>query len=152
MRKRTFTLALLACALAPLPCAAAGQQQTQMTAVGIVRTAGTCPKSIVVRVATQGYEGGVNIEIVPQTFAVAFVSELVSATPQRVVFRASLRPAYASCRGTGRSSDGEHTFSLKDGNVEYVLSPVKGPNATWPVLLNLSSEGQNPRLKIAFSD
>ena len=145
-------VALIACALAPLPCAAAGQDETHATAVPIVRTAGTCPKSIGVQVVTHGYEGGVTLDIRPQTFAVAFVSELISATPQRVVFRATLRPAYASCRGQGRSPGGDHNFVLSGGNVEYALTPVKGPNATWPVLLVLSAEGQNPRLKISFSD
>jgi hypothetical protein len=152
MTTRTFMLALIACALATLPCAAAGQDETRTTAVAIARTAGTCPKSIGVQVATHGYEGGVTLDIHPQTSAVAFVSELVSATPQRVVFRAALRPAYASCRGQGRSSDGNHGFVLSGGNLQYALTPVKGPNATWPVLLVLSSEGQNPRLKISFSD
>jgi hypothetical protein len=152
MMVRSLLFALVAFALLPLPCAAAGQQESRTTAVGIVRTAGTCPKSIAVQIATQGFEGGANIEIRPQTFAVAFRSELVSATPQRVVFRAALRPQYASCRGKGRSSDGDHAFVLGGGNVEYMLTPVKGPNATWPVLLDLSSEGENPKLKIAFSD
>lgn len=152
MTTRTFALALVACTLAPLPCAAAGQDETRTTPVPIARTAGTCPKSIGVQIATHGYEGGVTLDIRPQTSAVAFVSELVSATPQRVVFRATLRPVYASCRGTGRSSDGDHRFAFSGGNVEYVLITVKGPNATWPVLLDLSSEGQNPRLKISFSD
>jgi hypothetical protein len=152
MTRRTLALALLAGALAPLPCAAAGQSNVDTVAVAIARTAGTCPKTIAVRVATQGYEGGANIEIVPQTFAVAFVSELISATRQRVVFRASLRPAYASCRGAGRSSDGMHGFDLRQGTVDYTLTTVRGPNETLPAILNLSSEGQNPRLKIAFSD
>ncbi|HEX3464046.1 MAG TPA: hypothetical protein VHS78_08370 [Candidatus Elarobacter sp.] len=152
MTTRSLALALAACALAPLPCAAAGQQESHSVAVAIARTAGTCPKSIAVQLTTHGYEGGVNIEIRPQTAAVAFVSELVSATPQRVVFRATLRPAYASCRGKGRTPEGDHSFVLANGSVDYVLTPVKGPNATWPVLLDLSSEGPNPRLKIAFSD
>ncbi|HEY0615603.1 MAG TPA: hypothetical protein VGC96_13210 [Candidatus Elarobacter sp.] len=151
MTTRTFTLALLAFASATLPCAAAALGETHTTSVTIARTAGTCPKTMAVRVVTQGYEGGVTLQISPQTFAVAFVGELVSATPQRIEFRAALRPAYASCRGTGRSHDGD-AFVFGGGNISYVLSPVKGPNATWPVLLDLSSEGQNPRLKIAFSD
>lgn len=152
MTLRSPALVLVALAFAPLPCAAAGLESSHTIAVAIARTAGTCPKSIAVRVVEQGYEGGVNIEIRPQTFAVAFRSELVSATPQRVVFRADLRPRYASCRGRGRSSDGGHWFVLGDGKVDYALTPAKGPNATWPVLLDLSSEGDNPKLRIAFSD
>ena len=59
----------------------------------IVRSAGTCPAAIAVRTASQGYEGGVKLDISVKTLAVAYVSELVSATPKRLEFSAELRPA-----------------------------------------------------------
>jgi hypothetical protein len=120
--------------------------------VHIVRSAGTCPAAIAVRTVSQGYEGGVKLDISAKTLTAAYVSELVSATPKRLEFSAELRPAYASCQGAGHSSDGKHTFTLKAGKLTYVLTPGLGPNATPPALSDVEVVGGFPRVLMAFSD
>ena len=117
-----------------------------------MRVAGTCPAAIAVRTVSQGYEGGVNLDISAKTLTVAYVSELVSATPKRLEFSAELRPAYASCRGAGHSADGQHAFTLKVGKLTYVLTPGLGPNATPPGITDVEVVGGFPRVLMAFSD
>jgi hypothetical protein len=145
--------AALASAIWLLPAGAAAYPGgVETLQVHIVRSAGTCPAAIAVRTASQGYEGGVKLDISVKTLAVAYVSELVSATPKRLEFNAELRPAYASCRGAGHSVDGNHTFTLKAGKLTYVLSPGLGPNATPPAITDVEVVGGFPRVMMAFSD
>jgi hypothetical protein len=145
--------AALASAIWLLPAgAAANLGGVETLQVHIVRSAGTCPAAIAVRTASQGYEGGVKLDISVKTLAVAYVSELVSATPKRLEFSAQLRPAYASCRGAGHSVDGKHAFTLKAGRLTYVLTPGLGPNATPPAITDVEVVGGFPRVTMAFSD
>ena len=147
----TAVCALAATAAGAL-AATAPQPAPETVAVAIARTAGACPASIAVRTVTRGYEGGLTLDVTAQTAAVTFASDLVSATPRRIVFDALLRPAYESCTGSGRSKDGIFAFALRGGKLTYVITPGKGANATPPALLDVSTEGQNPRVKMAFTD
>jgi hypothetical protein len=157
MTRRIVLLASFALAVAPATsgsalAATAPQPPPETVAVAIARTAGACPASIAVRIVTHGYEGGVTLDVTAQTTAVTFASDLVSATPQRIVFDALLRPAYESCKGAGRSKDGMFSFDLRGGKLAFVITPGKGANATPPALLDVSTEGRNPRVKMAFTD
>jgi hypothetical protein len=147
------TLATIAGAILLLPAGAAAYPASVETVqVHVVRSGGTCPAAIAVRIVSQGYEGGVKLDISAKTLAVAYVSELVSATPKRLEFSAELRPAYAACLGAGHSADGKHAFTLKAGKLTYVLTPGLGPNATPPAISDVEVVGGFPRVLMAFSD
>ena len=144
-----ITLSMLfAVALATAPSAAMSQTNNQ--AVSITRTAGTCPKSIAVTVVTKQYEGGFTMDYTARTMVPAYSAELLSATPQRIVFDAELRPAYASCEGTGTSSD--TSFTLHKGKLMFVLTPGKGPNKTYPGLNELDVHNGLPHANMSITD
>jgi hypothetical protein len=146
-------LAAFAGAILLLPAGAAAYPGSVETLhVHVVRSAGTCPTAIDVRIVSQGYEGGVKLDISAKTLSAAYVSELVSATPKRLEFNAQLRPAYGACQGAGHSPDGKHTFTLKAGTLTYVLTPGLGPNATPPAITDVEVVGGFPRVLMAFSD
>jgi len=97
------------------------------------------------------YDGGATFDVTAQTMRAAYASKLLSATPQRIVFDADLRPAYASCEGFGRSKDGWYRFALHRGKLSYIVVPVKGTAANASGLLDVSVNG-TPHVKMAFAD
>jgi len=150
MTIRTVASALLAFACVSV-AADAEQTQTTTVKVAIARTAGTCPATIPIKITTTGYEGGVTLDITAQTMGAAYVSELLSATPQRIAFAADLRPPYESCEGSGRSKEALSSFTMHRGKLSFVVTPGVGPNATPPGLLDVSVDG-TPHVKMAFTD
>jgi hypothetical protein len=152
MLKHLLALAVVASTFTAASLPATALPGAETIAVHIARTAGTCPASVAVRVLTTPYEGGATFDVRAQTSAVAFVSELASATPQRIAFEADLKPAYASCEGAGTSADRMYAFVLRAKKLRYLIVPGKGPNATYPVLLLITTEGVDPRVKMGFSD
>jgi hypothetical protein len=145
-------LAAAAVLFSPLGASPALADTIEVTHVPVVRTAGTCPARVDVRVLTHQYEGGVTLDITAKTFAVAFVSEFVSATPHKIRFAASLRPAYASCKGSGHTADGRYAFAFNGGTLAYTITPGNGPNATPPGISLISTQGGNPRVIMSFTD
>jgi len=146
----TFTSLLLVYMLAGVTVAAAPASIEGLT-VPITRTAGTCPTMIPVKIALTRYDGGATFDVTAQTMRAAYASKLLSATPQRIVFDADLRPAYASCEGFGRSKDGWYRFALHRGKLSYIVVPVKGTAANASGLLDVSVNG-TPHVKMAFAD
>jgi hypothetical protein len=143
-----FCAASFAFVLAAVPLAALSQTTTQT--VAIVRSSGTCPKSIAITVKTKQYAGGVMLDYTAQTMVPAYTAELVSATPQRIVFDAQLHEAFASCEAAGRS--GAFSFTLHKGKLTYVLTNAKGPDAVYPGLLDVSVDDGLPHVKMAIPD
>ena len=139
---------LFAVALATAPSAALPQTNNQ--AVRITRTAGTCPKSVAVTVVTKQYEGGFTLDFTAHTMVPAYSAELLSATPQRIVFDAPLREGYASCEGSGKS--GDMSFMLHKGTLTFVLTPGKGPNNTYPGLNELDVHNGVPHANMSTTD
>jgi hypothetical protein len=148
MIRRTVVTALFAGALAAVPLAAV--PQTEHHVVTITRSAGTCPKSIAVTVVIKRYDAGALFDYTAQTMVPAYSAQLLSATPQRIVFDAELRPAYASCEGAGKS--GETSFTLHKGTLTYVLAPGKGPNNTYPGLIDVGVAKGLPHVNMAVTD
>jgi hypothetical protein len=124
--------------------------QASTTAVAIARTAGTCPASIAVTTASVPHEGGATIDVTAKTSAVAYVSELVSATPKRIEFRASLKPAYASCTGAGRDASG-NAFTLRGGKLSFVIAGSVS-SGQYPVILELDVNGGDPHVRLGIAD
>jgi len=112
---------------------------------------GHVPATIPVEVGVTRYEGGAVFDVTAQTLSAAYASKLLSATPHRIAFDADLRPACASCEGSGRSKDGLYRFALRRGKLSYVVVPGKGPAGTVPGLLDVGVNG-TPHVKIAFAD
>jgi len=139
---------LFAVALAAAPSAAL--PQTDNRAVSITRTAGTCPKSVAVTVVTKQYPGGFTLDYTARTMVAAYSAELLSATPQRIVFDAELVPAYAACEGTGKALD--MSFTLHKGKLTFVLTPGKGPNKTYPGLNELDVHAGVPHANMSVTD
>ena len=145
-----FASALLISTFAATPSLAA-PASIKGLAVSIARITGTCPATIPVVVGVTRYEGGAVFDVTAQTLSAAYASKLLSATPQRIAFDADLRPAYASCEGSGRSKDGLYRFALHRGKLTYVVVPGKGPAGTVPGLLDVGVNG-TPHVKMAFAD
>lgn len=118
--------------------------------VHIARTAGTCPPSIAVEVTSKQYEGGGIFDYLAQTMKPAYAAQLVSATPQHIVFEAQLRPAYASCEGTG--SSGEYVFALHRGTLRFTVSPSKGPDNVYPGLNDVGISKGMPHVNLSIPD
>lgn len=148
MKMRSARIAVLACTFAALPLPAPAQRTSQ--SVRIVRTAGACPASIAVAVTTKQYAGGGMFDYVAQTTPAAYVAELVSATPQHVVFDAQLVPAYASCEGAGTAD--EYRFNLHKGKLTFTLSPGKGPDNVYPGLIDVGIVKGMPHVSLAVPD
>jgi hypothetical protein len=151
----TMKIRMAASALFAVACATvaadAAQPETTTVKVAIVRTTGTCPATIPIKVTTTGFDGGVTLDITAQTMGAAYASELLSATPQRIAFAAELRSPYESCEGSGRTKDHLYGFTLHSGKLSFVVIPGVGPNATPPGLLDVSVGG-TPHVKMAFTD
>lgn len=124
--------------------------QASMTSVPIVRAAGTCPASIPVTTTSVPHEGGATVDVSAKTSAVAYVSELVSATPKRIEFRADLKPAYASCTGTGHDASG-NAFALRGGKLSFVIAGSVS-SGQYPVILELDVNGGNPHVRLGIAD
>jgi hypothetical protein len=146
MNKRVIPALAAGCLMLAGPAAAA-RSMTQN--VHIVRTAGTCPASIAVRTTAVPFEGGATYDVTATTFAVAFVSELVIATPKRIEFRAGLRPAYASCAGTGRYEG--NVFTLHGGKLGFVINNSIS-SGTYPHIIELDVKGGNPHVSMGIAD
>jgi len=148
MDSRIALSTAFAAALLAAPVAARSQTNTQ--AVPITRTAGTCPTSISIAVVTKQYPGGFTMDYTAQTMAVTKNVKVVSSTPQRIAFSASLSPAYASCEGMGKS--GDSTFTLHKGTFSYVLAPGRGPNGTYPGALHVNVVNGLPHANMSITD
>jgi len=148
-RLRLAILTLIVTFLSPSNALAASSPELNTVGVAIVRAVGTCPATIRIRVASTYFEGGYTLDITAMTSDVAYVSELRSATPQQIVFNAKLRPAYESCKGSGRSKDNAHRFTLQNGTLTYVITPRKDPNNS-PRLNDVSVSP--PHVNMSFAD
>jgi hypothetical protein len=148
MISRIAASTLFAAALAGAPLAAMSQTNDQT--VSIVRSAGTCPKSIGVVVVTKQYPGGFTMDYTAQTLTVANGAKVLSATPRRIAFTAALSRAYKSCEGTGKS--GDIAFTLHKGSLSYVISPGKGPNGTYPGALHVTVDKGRPHANMSITD
>lgn len=137
-----------AAALVAVPLA--GMSQPEVHTVTIVRSAGTCPKTIAVNEVTKPYPGGFTLDYTAQTRAVAKNPKVVSSTPRRIAFTASLSRAYASCEGAGKS--GEIAFTLHQGSLSYVIAPLKGPNGTYPGALHVNVVRGLPHANMSITD
>src|SRR5665213_2339558 len=141
MASRVTVASLLALGCAVSPSVAVSQTTTTATtAVHIVRSAGTCPAAIPIVVATTQYEGGDTTDVTARTMAAAFTAILISATRKQIVFDAELRPAYASCEGKGRTTDGLHAFVLGHGRLGYTITLAHGDIGTGTSLLRSSGD------------
>jgi len=128
----------------------AAMSQPEVHTVTIVHSAGTCPKTIAVSEVTKQYPGGFTLDYTAQTRAVAKNPKVVSSTPRRIAFSASLTPAYASCEGAGKS--GEIAFTLHQGTLSYVIAPRKGPNGTYPGALHVNVVRGLPHANMSITD
>ena len=126
-----------------------GAAQASTTNVRIVRSAGTCPASIAIRWTAKQFEGGSEQDITALTNTVATVAELVSATRKRIEFQADLKPAYASCAGTGR--DGGDTFTLRGGKLTFVITNEIS-SGVYPGILELDVNGGIPHVRLGIAD
>jgi hypothetical protein len=148
-----FTAALLALVCAALPLAAIAQTTTTATTtVRIVRSAGNCPATIPVVVATTQYEGGSTIDVTARTMTAAFTAALISATRKQIVFDAELRPAYVSCEGKGRTTEGLHEFVLHHGRLGYTITLAHGAEAEYDALLDVGVVRGFPHATVSFGD
>ncbi|MDQ6926468.1 MAG: hypothetical protein M3154_09555, partial [Candidatus Eremiobacteraeota bacterium] len=64
-------------------------------------------------------------------------------------FEADLRPAYASCVGTGR--DGDDTFTLRRGKLTFVITNEIS-SGVYPAILELDVKGGNPHVSLGIAD
>lgn len=119
------------------------------TNVRIVRSAGTCPASIAIRWTATQYEGGSTMSVTALTMPVATLAALVSATRKRIEFEADLRPAYASCVGTGR--EGDDVFTLRGGKLRFVMTNGIS-SGQYPGILELDVNGGNPHVSLGIAD
>jgi hypothetical protein len=124
--------------------------QAGTTAVAIVRAAGTCPASIALTTTSVAHEGGATVDVTAKTSAVAYVSELVSATPKRIEFRADLKPAYASCSGAGHDAMG-NAFMLRGGKLSFMIAGSVS-SGQYPVILELDVNGGDPHVRLGIAD
>lgn len=145
---RSSVCSIVALALALVPLAAAAQTDNQF--IRISHTAGTCPVSIVVVVVTKQYPGGFTMDYTARTGTVANAVKLTVSKPQRIAFSGALLPAYRSCEGAGRTRD--MAFTLHAGMLNYVISPGKGPNGTYPGELHVNVEGGLPHAHMSITD
>ena len=147
MQRKHLVRAIAAGAFMTASLAAPAQAST--TNVRIVRSAGTCPASIAVRWTSKQFEGGSEMDVTALTMTVATVSELVSATRKRIEFQADLRPAYATCAGTGR--DGGDVFTLRGGKLSFVINNEIS-SGQYPGILELDVNGGNPHVRLGIAD
>jgi len=147
MQTKRLSLAVAAGSL--IMAALARPADATTTTVRIVRSAGTCPASIGVRWTARQFEGGSELDVTALTMAVATVSELVSATPKRIEFQASLRPPYATCAGIGR--DGGDVFALRGGRLSFVINNELS-SGTWPVITEIDVKSGNPHFILGIAD
>ncbi|GEM_PF-7125649 len=153
MASRVTVASLLALGCAVSPSVAVSQTTTTATtAVHIVRSAGTCPAAIPIVVATTQYEGGDTTDVTARTMAAAFTAILISATRKQIVFDAELRPAYASCEGKGRTTDGLHAFVLGHGRLGYTITLAHGAEADNVAILDIGVVRGLPHATISFAD
>jgi hypothetical protein len=138
-------LAVAAIVASMAPAGAAGS--TEVVDVPIVRAAGTCPHAIPVSVVTTRFDGGATFDVTVRLGSAAYPSRIVSATIHRIEFAASLVPAFATCEGSGRSS--EYAFALHRGKLSFVMTPAGEANEP-PSLLDVSADP--PHVKIAQPD
>jgi hypothetical protein len=147
MVSRFTVSALLALACAALPSAGSAE----ITAVRVVRSAGSCPATIPVSVTTKQYEGGSTTDVTARTMTAAFTAVLISATRKQIVFDAELRPAYASCEGKG-TADGMHTFALHHGRLAYTITLARGPEDAYNAIVDVGVVNGLPHATVQFAD
>jgi hypothetical protein len=121
--------------------------RSNVVTVKIARTAGTCPRAMQVDVVTTRYDGGATFDVTARMTSLADPSQLVSATVHRIDFIARLVPAYATCEGSGRTSD--YAFTFDRGKVAFVVTPA-GEVDEPPVLIDVSADP--PHVKFGQPD
>ena len=156
MASRFTVTVLLALAGAALPSAAVPQTAMSTTTTAaiatIARSAGNCPATIPIVVTTKQYQGGDTTDLTAHTMATAFTAVLISATRKEIVFDAELRPAYASCQGTGRTADGMHRFVLHHGRLGYTITLARGAEADNVALIDVGVVRGLPHATVSFAD
>jgi hypothetical protein len=150
------TLAAVAAA-AQMPATAAQKpgpplqnESRESKSFAIVRSAGTCPKTVTLATHAKGYEGGADIEITARTNAFAAAPRAVVTRPARIEFLATkLKPDYASCEATARFSDAGNSYqlALHAGTMRFIVLP-----SAELTLMSTSVASGNPTVKFGIAD
>jgi hypothetical protein len=143
---------------APFPAAAAKtpapapvlQESRESKSFAIMRSAGTCPKTVTLATYVKGYEGGADIEITVRTNTFAAAPHTIVKRPSRIEFVATkLKPDYADCEATARFSNAanQYQLALHSGGMKLVILP-----SAELTMMGTSVTAGNPIVKFGVAD
>ncbi|PSB03444.1 hypothetical protein [Merismopedia glauca] len=116
---------------------------------------GKCPKNVKLWTHVRAYEGGGEWTVIADTLAIASPATLVSGNKKVAVFRATLKPAFKSCRGVAVSSEEDlnlYKFEFQGGRVIFRVNLPKDTPSNPSAIVQARRIKGRPLVRWAIAD